>query len=487
MTMHENKSRNILFVVEKIGHLDIFSIPILSSLVKERGHRTRLLIYQHEKDSLDRVFKEFSPDIVAYSVTSEEADRIFAINRELREFGEFFSLFGGPHPTYFPECVKEPRVDAICRGEADKAFPNFVDAFGTEAMYSVPNFVFRQPDGSVLANDLEPLLEDLDSLPYPDRDLIFVQNPFLAQSPIKTFFAGRGCIYNCSYCFNHVFHKLYKGKGKILRVKSVDYLLGEIESVLAKYPGTFIKFHDDIFGVDKKWLEEFADKYPARINLPFISYARVNFINDWYCGQLARAGCYSMCIAIESGDQGLRETVLNRKMSNESIVAACQTIHKHGMKIYSLNMVGLPQETEEQMVSTARINIEAGVDFADSSIFQPYPGTRITELCIQTGMLDEGFNSFESQFADTILNFPPEQRDKIRTFHRLFPIIVDHPWVLSLYPLLSKIRIVFPALNFMYRFYYGYFLEKRIYMGKIPLRLKAKAAMTVLFSRDRAA
>ena len=82
------------------------------------------------------------------------------------------------------------------------------------------------------------------------------------------FISGRGCPYQCTYCFNHKYNQMYKGKGNIIRHKSVDYFLEEILQVKKEYPLEGIIFEDDIFIIDKGWLEEFAIKYSKKIGLP---------------------------------------------------------------------------------------------------------------------------------------------------------------------------------------------------------------------------
>lgn len=156
---------------------------------------------------------------------------------------------------------------------------------------------------------------------------------------------------------------MYKGKGKIIRAKSVDYLIREIQQVARDYPLTFIRFLDDVFGPNPEWLAEFAERFPREIGVPFSCYVRPNMVTADYCQLLKRAGCYSVLTAIECGDEDMRTTLLNRKMTDEQILTACAHLREAGIKIYSLNMVGLPGETREHMLKTISLNRQAKVDF----------------------------------------------------------------------------------------------------------------------------
>lgn len=481
------KKIKIAFVIDKIGFFDLCSIPILSSLVKRDGHDAELIEFGLNSKKAIKKLISYHPDIIMYSICSNQAKRYLEINQILKKKINFFSLFGGPHPTFFPSFIEERGVDAICRGEADVTFPQFLKNFGKDATYKTKNFLFKK-DNQIIENPLENLVENLDSLPFPDRDIIYSNSYFLANTPIKTFSAGRGCPFNCSYCFNHVFNTMYIGNGEILRTKSVDYLIKEIKKVKEKYPLKFIKFHDDIFGLNKEWLRDFSDKYPKEIGLPFLCYLRPSIVTEDYCRELKKAGCYSICIAIECGNEKIRREILNRNITDEQIVNAVGILRKFKIKIYTLNIVGLPTETYEDMIKTIRINQRVKTDFADVSIFQPYPGTRITEYCLKHGYLNEGNENFVSQFSYSVLNLPKEFKEKIYITHRIFSIIVNYPKAEFLLPLLFKIRnfpFVMKILNYMSWLYYGKNVHQKIYASKIPINIGIRGVFMLLLSKNR--
>lgn len=478
--------RKISFVVDRISFHELFSIPILSALAKSRGHAVQLVEFGPNPAKAVSRIKEFSPDIIGYSICSNEIERYLEINRFLKEQLDFFSLFGGAHPTFFPAMIAAEGVDAICRGEADPVLPEFLERFGTESMYAVNNFSFKV-NGRLRENPLAPLVEDLDALPFPDRDLLYAYKPFLAKIPIKAFFAGRGCPYNCSYCFNHAYNSMYQGKGKILRTKSVSYVFEEIKETRSKYPLTLVKFHDDVFGANSGWLTEFARRYPGEIGLPFNCYVRPNMVTEVYCRLLKEAGCYSVCMAIECGNERLRNTILQRNMSDGQIIMACARLKNAGIKILTLNMIGLPGETEREIFETIEMNQKTGIDYADASVFQPYPGTRITEYCKEHGYLNEDAR-FESQYTGwSILNFPPDFKFKIFALQKLFAVLVDYPFLKSWLQPVYRARWAGPLLNLVYKFYYGFQVHRRIFASAIPFLTRVQGAILVLLAKDRGA
>lgn len=485
------KKLKIVFIVNKIGFLELFSIPILSRIAKEKGHNLRLVEFAFNPKKAYKEVVLFEPDIIAYSICSNEANRYLEINSFFKKKLRFFSLFGGPHPTSSPSFLEKDNVDAICKGEGDLSFSEFLIHFNTDKMYETGNFSFKVGKNGFIENPLINLVEDLDSLPIPDRDIIYSKSYFLANNPIKTFFAGRGCPYKCTYCFNHSYNSMYKGKGKLCRTKSITYLVDEIKTLQAKYPMNFIKFHDDIFGADSGWLVEFAERYPREIGLPFLCYLRPNMVTENYCRQLKKAGRYSVCIAIESGNEHIRNSILNRYMSNEQIKRACEILKKFGLRIYALNMVGLPEESDKEILQTIELNQMIKPDFADASIFQPYPGTEIAKYCKNNGYLDEEFESFESQYVTSILNFEPDFKKRIFAYHKLFSVIVDFPLSKLLLNFLFKTKrllnskITVQFLGLWSRIYYGFNLHRKIYASKIPIKVLFFGVIDLLSSKNR--
>ncbi|MBF0283476.1 MAG: B12-binding domain-containing radical SAM protein [Magnetococcales bacterium] len=486
----KNSPRRVAFVIDRIGHAELFSIPLLAAILKRDGHSVIFQEYDPDPKGAMARLQSFQPDALAYSITSTDSNKFLGMNRILKQATGAFSIFGGAHPTFFPDFIEKEGVDAICVGEGDAAFPALIGSLGSSAMADVSNFHLKLPGGEIVRNRPAPLVPDLDALPHPDRDMLYEASWIQREMPIRSFFAGRGCPYKCSYCFNHQYNAMYRGKemGKIVRAKSVSRFLDEIQQVIRKYPTQFLKFHDDVFGVNKAWLAEFAERYPREIGLPYLCYARPNMVHAEYVDALQRSGCHAISIAVECGNETIRNQVLRRNMSSDDVRTAYGLIRERGIRIYSLNMLGLPGETEADLQLTVDLNRECRADFADASIFQPYPGTEITEYCVAHGWLEPGAASWESQFTRSLLNFPEAFKEKVETYHRMFPMLVDHPWLDRWLPEVERLRrteLGRKATDLAYRFYYGYFLQSRIYPAKVPLAVKAKAALSVLFSRNR--
>jgi radical SAM superfamily enzyme YgiQ (UPF0313 family) len=233
----------------------------------------------------------FKPDIVSFSISSFGFQWAVEAAKEIKSEIDTITLFGGPHPTYFPEFATSEGVDYACRGEGEGAMldlANTIDDHGP--LDDIPNLMRRGPNGELISNPLRPLIGDLDSLPFPDRDIYFKYRP-LRQLGYKRFLVGRGCPYGCSYCFNRAAQEMYKGLGKYVRHRSPAEVVAEIQQVRTRYDLQTVGFSDDTFTTNKRWLLEFLELYRREVAVPFTCLTRINELDE----EIAEArGCGSI-------------------------------------------------------------------------------------------------------------------------------------------------------------------------------------------------
>ena len=141
----------------------------LSRAVKDAGHEMRA-VFLPDARWMEKV-RSFAPDVVTWSVMTGSHRQILSVNRFLRSKFEFFSIMGGPHPTFLPEMAQDPAVDAVCVGEGEEAIVELLGALESgEDWREVRNLAYAGEDGELVRNPLRPLVQDLDSLGFPDRD-----------------------------------------------------------------------------------------------------------------------------------------------------------------------------------------------------------------------------------------------------------------------------------------------------------------------------
>jgi radical SAM superfamily enzyme YgiQ (UPF0313 family) len=361
------RTMKIMFVMVKEDYIDPMNIELLSALAKQEGHETFLNVLEHD-NLLDDV-ESIRPDIVAYSAKTGESNVMFRANRAIKSVykDNIFSVMGGPHPTFnsmrmqlygerlklpltfsgpaMPRIVEDTQMDALVVGEGDEPWPAMLRALATGGSLDViPNVVTRtnrRSDGSVALQDRNIALDDL---PYLDRDVVYDKTR-LKTFGMRSFMAGRGCPFPCTYCFNAKYNAMYKGKGKMLTRYSVDRLLAELEDTISCHPTQFIKFYDDVFVFrTDDWLIEFADKYPRAIGLPFHCLVRSDLVrrDPDMIAYLKKAGIKSISMSIESGNPFIREQIFKRGMDAEDIRFAFDLCHREGINTFSNTILAVP-------------------------------------------------------------------------------------------------------------------------------------------------
>lgn len=258
----------ILWVEKQIDY-EPQGIMSMSAVLKEAGHDVALTIAAQEDPV--QVAKAVQPDIVGYSVMTGSQNYYFNLNNAIREAldgKKVMSVFGGPHPTFFPEMIRQEGVDGLCVGEGEGPMVDLANALDNSGFQpDIPNWWFKV-EGEIVKNPVRSLIRALGDLPRPDRALIYGKHAPTRNSPIKHFMAGRGCPYHCTYCFNHAWYQIYKREKRGYQ-RTVDSVIEEVNWVRARYPLEQVIFLDDLFIIFVDWLEEFADRFPKEVGLPF--------------------------------------------------------------------------------------------------------------------------------------------------------------------------------------------------------------------------
>jgi anaerobic magnesium-protoporphyrin IX monomethyl ester cyclase len=463
----------VLFVAQQIDY-EPQGIMHLSSALKAAGHQVELAVATHHDPVA--AAREFQPDVAAYSVITGSQRYYLAVNRRLKaEMPGVFAAFGGPHPTFFPEMAGE---DGACRGEGEEAMVDLVGALsngGPDAVLNVGNWSFQR-NGDVQENPVRPYVEDLDSLPFPDRALVYERDPIAARSKIKHFLTGRGCPYNCTYCFNHALSEIYRGKGRRFRQRSVDHVIEEVRWVREHYPLEFVVFVDDTFVLSPDWLAEFAEKYPSRIGLPFFCNTRANLVTEEQVRLLKEAGCHSVSMGIEAASDRIRNDLLKRRMSKEQILEASRLLRQGGLSFTTTNMIGLPTSTLADDLETLELNVQSRPSYAHVFIFQPYPRTELGEFTREQGWMVGTFDDIgEVAWDHSVLEFDAMHQRGLAVLQRFFAIGVEWP---KLVPLIRRLMGLpdNPLFWLLNKGWKGWAIKNRVHPVRLTLREMVETA-----------
>lgn len=380
-----------------------YGVMSLSATLKQNGFSTDVFVSQIEKSDLVSKVVEYEPDILAISAMTPGYGDLAKFARLIKDrLPQLFVVVGGPHPTFFPEAMhKDRHIDAICRGEGEDALLELVSSLKNNRLNTHIKNLWVRSGSTIVENATRPFIEDLDTLPYPDREVYFKRYPDLAKREIK-FMIGRGCPFDCTYCFNAKMREFQSGKW--VRFSSVERVISEIRDVQKRHPIEWVSFLDDTFNTNAEYLQSLLDRYKKEIDIPFLCRLRIDLASEKQIGQLKKAGVERITVGIEHGNEEFRRKYLNRAMSNTKIVEFGRWLRERKIRLITNNMVGFPNEDLALAFDTIDINIKLKPDLASICLLNPYPATRIYEYCKQESLLPKDF-SFDmltghSSFAD---------------------------------------------------------------------------------------
>lgn len=484
---------HLLFIVKEIDN-EPQGILLISSVLKQAGHRVSLVVATEENPV--EAAQRLKPDVVGYTVYTGPHTWYLELNRRIRaQLPGVFSIFGGPHPTFFPEMVEREGVDGICIGEGEYATLDLMDALqrnghgaNDRGVYlpdpAIANWWFKI-DGEIVRNPLRPLLtgEELDVLPFSDRELLYNAHAQSRRTKIKPIITGRGCPYDCAFCFNKAYSDLYDGQGRRFRRRSPDNVLRELKEVTANHDVHFILFMDDTFILQDNWLQEFMTRYKDEIRrdgrpLPFWCQVRANLVTEEKVALFKDAGCVSVSFGIEAGNDRLRNVILNRNMSREEILGAAEMLRRHDIAFSTNNMLGLPTGNLETDFETMELNAQCRPAYANVFLFQPYPKTVLGEWAYEQGWMMGTFDDLSGSVSDdTVIKFgSAEEKQQIENLQKLFALGVEFPWLL---PVIRRL-IRLPSNRFfwlIYKVWKGWAIKNRLFPFKMTSREYLESAL----------
>jgi radical SAM superfamily enzyme YgiQ (UPF0313 family) len=422
----------ILFVYSNINgfHSDTYSFGLASivAIAREQGCEVRMMIIESREEypALTEKLNDFKPNVVGFTSVSSQFHFVKELCQLIKKFDEkIITICGGVHPTINPECVKESMdLDAVFMGESERAFIEFLERIKKGDTFTDINNIAYVQNGKAIRNPLNEVEQDLDTFPAPDRTIYPFQET-LTKTGFTPFLFSRGCPFSCSYCSNHAIAKMYGCKFNKPRYRSPELSIQEIEEVIKNYEVDRIMITDDLFGLNKTWRKEFCEKYAKRIKKPFLCLLRANVVDEEFISLLKNAGCYRVMMGIESGNDYIRNKVMKRRMSREVILRAFHLANQYKIQTNALNIIGVPQETEETIWDTIKLNRESKATTTVVNIFYPYKGTELGDYCFENNLVDiEAYNDFSNERRDSVLHFQNDFKERLRYFQENWEAVV---------------------------------------------------------------
>lgn len=481
----------VLFVIHGANLSEPLGPMLLSAVCKKAGHSTALTILEYG-GFLEKV-RDWQPDVVAYSAMSAGIELFRAADAQLRAWTRqrgqrVFRIMGGPHPTYYPEVVEEMELDAICQGDGEEAMRFLLERLESgRSLEGIPNIGLTREGAPTKAMEVA-----LDALPFADRQAYCDSVPYYRHSGLRSFYASRGCPYKCTYCFNHAYHEMFAGCGPMLRRRSVENLIAEIEEVMRRYPPLrFVRFGDDTFSYKADdWLREFSEQYRRRIGKPFYCLMRSNTLTEDTARLLSEAGCRSISMSIESGVERVRNEVLKRNLTDDMVRRSFAIARKYNLPSFSNSILGIPGTTLQDDWKTLEFSRSLRQAAPSFTICCPYPGTELWQIAVSGGFISPtttvGANYMDLSALNCYTQREKELQARMCYFGGLYCCVPG--FLVPLVKWLIRSRLPLGLCNLLGMMYVEYRLATRVFRWAIPLHPRAILSLikdTVRFWKPR--
>ena len=458
-----------------IAH-ECIAVSLLSAIAKKEGHEVKLLhiptLFQdgltREFPRLARLFnndpkvfrqlKEDQPDLIAFSVVTFHY-RIALHYAELckKICPRAKIVFGGIHVSCVPDVViANDFIDYVVIGEGEIAFSEIIKHIAKgDGAEPIVNTWYKTKDNTIIKGRQIGFIQDLDSLPHFDKDIwkdIF---------PLQTYYltmTSRGCPYQCTYCFNHLFRNLPDEKSNYIRRRSIPHVIEELMIAKKKYKISLIEFWDDIFIFDRVWLKKFLDAYKKNIGLPFKCYIHVSLFDEEIAIWLKEAGCRWVDFGIQHINETYRKTYLKRHESNADIANTLKILKKHGIVSFADYIIGLPGDTIAYNEEARQFFIENMPDIIEPYWMSYHPKTEIIEKGFQHNLLDdETLHLINRGLKHSYFENSPTSEDFHGEYYFMFKVFPALPVFLRkklTYSLSKKIPYPVKIIIFVYSIFF---------------------------------
>jgi anaerobic magnesium-protoporphyrin IX monomethyl ester cyclase len=363
-----------------------------------------------ELQLLRRVIERIKPDLIGLTVNTPLRAQNARVTRFIKSFCHAPVVWGGFDPTTDTgDCLDF--CDYACVGEGDTTILELAECVDRGQGFDGVHNLAYQRDGQAVFTERAPLVQDLDSLPWRDNNpenKYFIEDgrltenyPVLNDGPPGTYqcMTSRGCPYRCSYCCEATLKDLYTGE-RFLRRRSPADCVAELAAAKARFGLKEIAFEDEIFGMDVKWLSEFAPLYRARVALPFSAYIYPTRNSEVTLSLLQFAGLNYCCLSLESGSEKINRQVFNRVYDRGLFLTAVQLVKDLEIDFYTDIITYNPYEDEKDLNDTLDVLLAMRGRF-HLCVNRLYvlPGTQLWEMMARDGVKPD------DQSRDRLFNF----------------------------------------------------------------------------------
>lgn len=393
--------------VDIIGYYPPLGLMYIATMLKNNGYTVKILdcVPMGIKfNDLEKLISDFNPDVVGITTFTMSMVDVLDTAKIVKNISpDIKVILGGHHTILYPQqSISYPNVDFILIGEADYTFLELVKSIknnaSDEELLKIEGIGFLRENEAKI-NYKRPIIQDLDKLPIPDRDLLpkdIYQSIVGRNRMVATVMSSRGCPFKCTYCYT---------PSKKYRSRSTENIMEEIRYLVSLgYKEIF--FFDDLFALQPKKVIEFAKAIKKEnIKIDWSFRGRINTITEELIQEVKKSGIHRIQFGIESGvDKTLQR--VKKGINTAQIKEVISLCKKNKITTIGNFMIGLPDETEKDIEETLKFSRKIGLNYAQYSILVPYSFTEIYNEGLQKGLFEKDYwLEFANKPYETYKNF----------------------------------------------------------------------------------
>jgi len=411
-------------------------ILYVAAAAREAGYTVAIhdAMFDTGPEAFAETLERERPRVVGFGVLATVRAAALRMAATAKQHGALV-VMGGPDPTARPETYLTHLtnghhvVDAVSLGESEAALPELLRVLmaagsSPDGLRELPGVAYRDEIGQVATSERPPLIQDLDDLPLPARDLIDwepyrrawrAKHGYFAMSLIAT----RGCPYQCTWCQKIVF-------GRSFRPRSPEAVAKEMRLIKTAYKPDALRIVDDVMGVRRHWVKAWRDAVLASdAAIPFECLSRVDLVDEELLGWLKDAGCRRIAFGAESGSQSVLDA-MRKGTTVEQARRAASLCRELGIETYFYMMVGYPGETWHDLEESVALLRETRPNEFSTTIAYPLPGTAFYDQVRERIGLDAEDLTDWAHTAENRLLFGRDQYSTL--FYRRVIRWYHHEW-----------------------------------------------------------
>lgn len=446
----EVRIKSRLFTTEK--YMNVFGEPMglmyLASYLQAYEHEVQIVDVFDDKiwNNLRTIIGKSGTDVIGITSMTTGINEALETAQICKDELAIPIVFGGPHASGTPETLtKHPFVDISVIGEGEQTFLELLSTIERGGSLKEVNGICYKEDGNVVRTAPRQLIGDLDSIPWPARDIVDIEKYYMDISshrgiwPAYTVFASRGCPFNCAFCTSNIW-------GRRWRKRDPKKVVDEIEYIHEQFSRPGIKFGDFVFNVDRKWVEEICNELLKRgLDIKWSAKTSIHGITPELLELMNRSGCVLLKYGGESADQETL-SLLNKKQTPEEVEKVIKLTREADISPHLYFLVGVPQETEESKTRTFEFakrlfhKYDAKIKFSTLYVF---PGTEIEEMAglkgydyynplanVESESRAPLFSVVAGMYSESEINKLRERYDKYFAIRSAWRYVRRHPFSL---------------------------------------------------------